>query len=184
MDKQSVGVSKFLSFVLRHRPDAIGLTLDREGWASITELIQRATASGHKIDENSIQKAVAENDKKRFSISSDGKSIRAVQGHSTAEVAMSYEARVPPPRLFHGTASRFVSAIEREGLRPGGRHHVHLSADQETAMRVGKRHGKPVVLIVRSREMQAAGHNFYLAENGVWLTESVPNNFIDFPDYS
>jgi putative RNA 2'-phosphotransferase len=171
-----VSTSKFLSLVLRHQPESIGLTLDQAGWAEIDELIR--LASPHRpLTRDLIERAVAENNKRRFAISDDGQRIRANQGHSI-EVDLGLVAITPPERLYHGTATRFVDAIRREGLRKRNRQHVHLSADPETATAVGARHGKPVVLIVQAAEMAAAGHAFFRSENGVWLTDAVPATFI------
>ncbi|HIE6460451.1 TPA: RNA 2'-phosphotransferase [Pseudomonas aeruginosa] len=156
--------SKFLSYVLRHQPEAIGLTLDGEGWADIDALIAGAV--------------VENNDKKRFALSADGQRIRAVQGHSHAAVAIAYAPAVPPAVLYHGTASRFLDSIRERGLVPGSRHHVHLSARRATALEVGRRYGSPVLLEIDARNMHLAGHLFHQAENGVWLTERVPVRFI------
>jgi putative RNA 2'-phosphotransferase len=173
-----VATSKFLSFVLRHRPDAIGLVLDETGWADIDDILRLAPPE-QGLTRERIERAVAENDKQRFAISADGRRIRARQGHSI-EVDLPLPAVAPPARLYHGTATRFVESIRREGLLKRDRQHVHLSADTDTATRVGARHGAPVVLIVHADAMAAAGHAFFLSENGVWLTGTVPAAFIDF----
>lgn len=175
-----VAASKFMSLVLRHRPDLIGLELDAAGWADIATLI-RLSESHHPLERALIEAVVAGSDKQRFAISEDGLRIRANQGHSIA-VELQLETIAPPERLYHGTASRFVDAIRREGLTRRSRHHVHLSADIDTAMRVGARHGAPVVLVVRAADMAAAGHAFHRSANGVWLTDAVPAAFIDFGD--
>lgn len=178
MNDPLVSSSKFLSLVLRHRPDAIGLTLDDAGWADIDELIR--LAQGHRsLNRALIEQVVEANNKQRFAISEDGRRIRANQGHSIG-VELGLQPLAPPPRLYHGTATRFVDSIRREGLRKRDRQHVHLSADAATAITVGARHGKPVVLIVDAAEMAAAGHAFFRSENGVWLTDAVPAPFIDF----
>jgi putative RNA 2'-phosphotransferase len=173
-----VRTSKFLSLVLRHKPETIGLSLDTEGWAEIDALIAGARRSGKHIDMALIKEVVAENDKKRFSISDDGLRIRAVQGHTTSTVAMTFEERMPPTYLYHGTASRFMDSINKEGLKPGSRHHVHLSEDRETAISVGKRYGKPVVLRIDTVRMLEEGLKFYQADNGVWLAEHVSPEFL------
>lgn len=177
-----VAASKFISLVLRHRPEAIGLTLDAEGWADIETLI-RLSQSRHPLTRALIDRAVATNNKQRFAISEDGRRIRARQGHSIA-VELGLAPVAPPERLYHGTAARSVEAIRREGLSKRRRQHVHLSADVDTATRVGARHGKPVVLTVRADAMAAAGFAFFRSENGVWLTDAVPPQFIAFPDES
>jgi putative RNA 2'-phosphotransferase len=170
--------SKFLSYVLRHEPQAIGLALDGEGWAGIDALIAAAAANGKVLDHELIRARGDTNDKKRFAISPDGNRIRAVQGHSTAEVAIAYEPVEPPEQLFHGTATRFLASIRAEGLVAGSRHHVHLSPDAETATAVGRRHGQPVVLTVGAGAMHRQGFVFHRADNGVWLTKAVPPAFL------
>lgn len=173
-----VSTSKFLSLVLRHQPEVIGLILDDSGWADIDTLIRLSQA--HKpLTRALIEQVVEENSKQRFAISEDGRRIRANQGHSI-EVDLGFVPVMPPTLLYHGTATRFVDAIRREGLVKRSRQHVHLSADADTATAVGARHGKPAVLIVRAGEMAAAGHAFFRSENGVWLTDAVPVGFIDF----
>ncbi|MEQ9887873.1 RNA 2'-phosphotransferase [Pectobacterium zantedeschiae] len=173
-------VSKFLSYVLRHKPEAIGLTLSSDGWASMAELISGAAKEGRLLTREVIQSVVDNSDKKRFSISPDGLSIRAAQGHSSSQVDMCYEPKVPPAFLYHGTATRFVDSINQQGLLSGSRQYVHLSADPATAISVGQRHGKPVVLKIKARDMHQQGIIFYQADNGVWLTLAVPVPFIDF----
>jgi putative RNA 2'-phosphotransferase len=126
-----------------------------------------------------IQQVVASSDKKRFAISEDGLRIRAVQGHSTQSVAITYAEKVPPEFLYHGTATRFLESIMKEGLRPGERQHVHLSEDIQTATAVGLRYGKPVVLEIEALRMHQQGFKFFQAENGVWLSEKVPNSFLN-----
>jgi putative RNA 2'-phosphotransferase len=171
--------SKFLSLVLRHNPESIGLTLDPQGWASVDMLISLAGASGTELTTDIIREVVATSDKQRFALSSDGLRIRANQGHSVP-VELNLPAIAPPEILFHGTTPKFVPSIEREGLLPGLRNHVHLSSDNETAVRVGSRHGKPIVLQVRAQVMFSAGFVFFRSENGVWLTTNVPPEFIRF----
>ncbi|HEY0646615.1 RNA 2'-phosphotransferase [Phenylobacterium sp.] len=171
-------VSKYLSYILRHAPEAAGLSLDREGWAAIEEVLAGARRARKAFDRAFLQLVVDNNSKRRFEISPDGLRIRAVQGHSTSEVQRDYNPVEPPAQLFHGTAERFLVPIRVGGLKPGSRHHVHLSADEDTAVAVGRRHGRPVVLRVDAAGMRAAGHEFYQAENGVWLTASVPPQYL------
>ncbi|WP_295861700.1 RNA 2'-phosphotransferase [uncultured Xanthomonas sp.] len=178
MSKQHTDISKFLSFVLRHEPQAAGITLDSEGWAEVDALIAGAARSGWTLDADLIHAVVDSSDKKRFALSEDGRRIRAVQGHSTESVAIQYDAKVPPEFLYHGTATRFLDAILAEGLRAGQRHHVHLSQDIATATTVGQRHGKPVVLKVEALRMHQQGFAFFQADNGVWLTQAVPSSFL------
>ncbi len=180
MSKLLNDTSKFLSFVLRHEPQAIGITLDSEGWADISALIDGANKSGKSMDRDLLQQVVETSDKKRFSISEDGLRIRAAQGHSTNSVAISYPEKVPPKFLYHGTATRFLESIQQGGLKPQERQHVHLSEDEHTAIAVGQRYGKPVVLKIEALQMYRQGSKFLQAENGVWLTESVPTSFINF----
>lgn len=174
MSKQHTEISKFLSYVLRHEPQSIGLALDREGWADIAALINGAGQAGRELDQALIRAVVESNDKKRFAISDDGQRIRAVQGHSTETVAITHAKKIPPEVLYHGTATRFVESIMREGLKPGARQYVHLSEDVQTATSVGQRYGKPVVLKIEALQMHNRGFVFFLADNGVWLTNSVP----------
>jgi len=175
-----VKTSKFLSLVLRHKPEEIGLILDANGWADVDELIRLVNQHGRKLDRLLLERVVADNDKKRFAFSDDGTRIRASQGHSV-EVDLALPPSEPLELLYHGTASRFVESIRAEGLHSASRQHVHLSLDIVTATKVGQRHGKAVILTVRAKEMRSAGHLFYLSANGVWLTEQVPVEFIDFP---
>jgi putative RNA 2'-phosphotransferase len=173
MPKSLTEKSKFLSYVLRHRPDDIGILLETEGWATIQSLITGAAAKGVALDTLTIAEIVATNDKKRFELSSDGKKIRAVQGHSNEVVDRKFMAKTPPDVLFHGTAEKNLRAIMSEGLTPQKRQHVHLSANFAVAKQTGARHGKPVVLAVDAKRMAADGASFYQAENGVWLTGEV-----------
>lgn len=170
----STGISKYLSYLLRHAPQAIGLPLDAQGWADIGQLIAGAARHGHRLDRATIESICATSDKQRFALSDDGQHIRAVQGHSTPVVQRRYPAAEPPERLYHGTATRFLDSIRAQGLKPGARHHVHLSADIGTARAVGARHGVPVVLEIDAQRMHRQGHPFFIAENGVWLTDAVP----------
>ncbi len=178
MDKRLIRTSRFLSLVLRHRPEAIGLELDAAGWASVSELIRLAGEHGRELSESHLREVVETNDKRRFSLSADGSRIRARQGHSI-RVDLGLEPVTPPAVLYHGTATRFLDSILRRGLVKGKRHHVHLSADEATARAVGRRHGQPVVLRVDAGGMHGAGHAFYLSENGVWLTDHVPVEYLE-----
>ncbi|WP_426608566.1 RNA 2'-phosphotransferase [Bradyrhizobium sp. McL0616] len=177
MSVDQIQLSKFLSFVLRHKPDEIGLTLGAEGWVNIDELVGKANAAGTKFDRADLLGVVASSDKKRFSLSADGLNIRAAQGHSVA-VELGLPPQQPPSMLYHGTATRFVEAILSEGLRPQARQQVHLSSDEETALRVGQRHGKPRIFKIDAGGMHLKGFKFYRADNGVWLTDHVPPEFL------
>lgn len=178
MKKAHNEVSKFLSYVLRHQPQAIGLELDSEGWANIDALIAGAAGHGQSLDKQLIEAVVQGSDKKRFALSEDGLHIRAVQGHSTTQVDIAFTEKKPPDILYHGTASRFLSAILAEGLTAQLRQYVHLSADREVAIQVGQRYGTPVVLEINALAMFEQGYPFYQAENGVWLTRQVAVEFI------
>lgn len=175
-----VKISKFLSLILRHHPAKIGLTLDSAGWADIATLVECARRRGFLLDEQLLREVVAKNDKRRYTLSEDGRKIRAAQGHSIP-VDLGLAPVEPPERLYHGTASGVLESIRAHGLHPGRRQHVHLSPDPETAVRVGRRHGEPVVLGVASGALHRAGHVFFLSDNGVWLTAQVPPAFITFP---
>lgn len=180
MKKQLDKKSKFLSYVLRHQPEAIGITLNIEGWVDINKLILQANQHGQSMTRELIEEVVKTSDKKRFTISDDGLKIRAAQGHSTQQVKINHIEQVPPKFLYHGTATRFIDSIKEKGLIASDRHYVHLSIDEQTANTVGKRHGKPIVLKVKSLLMYQQGFKFYLADNGVWLTGTVPNTFLIF----
>ncbi len=177
MNRIHIKTSKFLSYVLRHKPEAIGLEIDRAGWAEVDQLISRANQAGQTLTLELLKEVVENNDKKRFAFSEDLSKIRAVQGHSRP-VDLALEPVPPPDTLYHGTATRFFNSIMEVGLSPKSRQYVHLSAAEETARMVGQRHGKPVVLRVAAAAMQQDGHKFYLTDNGVWLTESVPPEYL------
>jgi putative RNA 2'-phosphotransferase len=180
MSRDSVELSKFLSFVLRHKPDAIGLVLDAQGWVSVDELVQKGNAAGTRFSRDNLLQVVETSDKKRFSVSADGQRIRAAQGHSVS-VELGLLRREPPTVLYHGTATRFVESILSEGLKPQKRQQVHLSADVATAERVGQRHGKPVIFKIEALHMHQLGFEFFLADNGVWLIDQVPPDFLAPP---
>lgn len=181
MSKKLEATSKFLSYVLRHKPDTIGLNLDSEGWADISQLIRHANGHGTKLSLELLMEVVATSDKRRFSLSSDGSRIRANQGHSL-QVNLNLQPQIPPQVLYHGTATRFESSIREHGLVAGTRQYVHLSTDTATALQVGKRYGKPLLLEVDALAMSCIGHEFYMSENGVWLTRSVPATYLRFPN--
>jgi putative RNA 2'-phosphotransferase len=179
-ERRDVHVSKLLSLVLRHRPERLGLALDAEGYVDVQLLLEALARHSRPITRKDLERIVDENDKQRFAFDAEGKRIRASQGHSVA-VELDYESVTPPPTLYHGTVARFADAIRREGLKPGSRQFVHLSRDVETATTVGRRRGKPIVLIIGAAQMATAGFEFYLSANGVWLTRHVPPRFIRFP---
>jgi putative RNA 2'-phosphotransferase len=172
-EKRTVRTSKFLSRVLRHDPGSIGIVLDEGGWVDVGELLAAATRAGRRFSRAELDHVVASNNKKRFAFSEDGLRIRASQGHSV-EVDLGLDAVEPPAVLYHGTAATTLPVVLREGLKPMSRQDVHLSADLETALRVGSRHGRPVVLVVDAAALSGDGHAFRLSANGVWLTDRVP----------
>ncbi len=172
--------SKFLSLILRHEPEKIGITLDSAGWVDVNVLLDAMKEHQHSLTLNELKEIVATSDKKRFAFNETGTQIRANQGHSV-EVELGYEPQIPPTVLYHGTADRFVSSIREQGLIKGDRHHVHLSVDIETTMKVAMRRGRPILLTIRSSQMHADGMLFYLTTNGVWLTDHVPAKYIEFP---
>lgn len=173
-------ISKFLSLILRHKPEIVGITLDRQGWADTRELLAKLHYKGFQIDLEQLKKIVATNDKKRFSLSEDYSKIRAAQGHSF-QVDLGLLTLEPPEILYHGTAVSNLPSIREQGIHKRGRHHVHLSRDIATATNVGSRHGKPVVLEIRTGEMHRQGIEFFLSENDIWLTDHIPPEFITFP---
>ena len=175
--KSDTNLSKFISLILRHRPEEIGITLDKAGWADIGELIEGINRSGEYIDMETLERIVREDSKGRYSFNEDKSKIRANQGHSIhVEVEMPITA--PPEKLYHGTADRFLDSIRRDGIRKMSRLYVHLSPDAETAFKVGVRHGKPVVLVIDTAAMTADGYVFRLSENGVWQSEDIPWRYV------
>jgi putative RNA 2'-phosphotransferase len=174
---ETTKISKALSYVLRHNPASAGIKLDENGWASVDELLSKLMVGGNAISPEVLKHVVDTNNKKRFSFNDDFTKIRASQGHSI-EVDLNYAESAPPAILYHGTTEKFLPAILKTGLQKISRHHVHLSNDIETAINVGQRRGKPVVLAIKSGEMFEEGHSFYKSDNGVWLTESVQVEFI------
>lgn len=170
-------LSKILSLVLRHDPAHLGLTLDANGWVDVDVLLRQMDQHGYPVTRAELQTVVDTSDKKRFALSEDGLRIRANQGHSV-QVDLGLTAQTPPDQLFHGTVDRFLDSIRQHGLKPGDRHHVHLSPDRKTATAVGGRRGKPVILTVDAQRMHQQGHAFYQSANGVWLTDHVPPEFI------
>ena len=169
--------SRWMSWALRHDPSGAGITLDPAGWTTIDGLLAAARRHGYAISRAELEAIVATNDKRRFAISADGLSIRASQGHSVP-VDLGLQPLAPPERLYHGTADRFVASILASGLERRQRQQVHLSAEQATAISVGGRHGRPVVLCIAAGRMHADGHVFTRSANGVWLVDAVPPAYI------
>ena len=168
--------SKFISLILRHKPEEIGITLDEHGWANVDELIA-GIAKTQPFDMAALEEIVSTDEKQRYSFNEDKTLIRANQGHSIP-VDVDLEQKTPPEILYHGTGEKYAASIEKQGLIPKSRLYVHLSSDYDTAVKVGSRHGKPVVYTVAAGEMQKSGYTFYLSVNGVWLTESIPVSFL------
>jgi putative RNA 2'-phosphotransferase len=171
-NKKLVSISKYLAKILRHDPKIAGLTLQDGGWVRVDQLLIRTSIT---LDE--LKKVVETNDKKRFSFSEDGTLIRANQGHST-EVKLEFKEIMPPRYLYHGTVEEFIPSIMKIGLQKMKRHHVHLSKDVATATKVGSRRGKPVILEIDAQTMAAAGYQFFISDNGVYLTDEVPAFYI------
>lgn len=179
MSKKNKSISKFLSYILRHNPDKLGITLDTNGWTSVAILLEKINVEPYSLSMEELEDVVATNNKKRFTFNEDKTMIRASQGHSV-NIDLALQPKKPPSYLYHGTVEKFITSIQEKGLIKGTRQHVHLSADKETAINVGSRRGKPIILTIRSGEMHAQHHAFYQSENGVWLTEEVPTKFIEF----
>lgn len=162
---------------MRHKPEEAGLTLDRGGWVEVDTLLQGLRSAGRPLSREQLVYLVLKSDKQRYAFSADGRRIRANQGHSIP-VDLELRAAVPPSTLYHGTVERFMASIETQGLTPQKRHHVHLSPDRQTALKVGSRRGTPVLLGIEAGRMHAAGHEFFVSENGVWLVAAVPPEYL------
>ena len=178
---KDIQLARFISYVLRHVPSAANLSLDGNGWADVDQLIQGCVNAGYRLDRALLETIVKEDDKTRFSFDENHLRIRANQGHSVA-VDLQFKNAIPPAVLYHGTAKRFMRSIEQNGLLKGSRQYVHLSADIKTAIKVGKRHGEPVVLCIDAEAMAKDGYVFYISENDVWLCEAVPTQYLKTED--
>lgn len=165
-------MSRFLSLILRHKPEIIGITLDEHGWAEVDALLA-GMSKKYVINMDILEKIVRTDDKQRYSFNEDKTLIRANQGHSIP-VDVELLIAKPPKQLWHGTAEKYVTSIEQYGLIPKGRLYVHLSVDVETAIKVGRRHGKPVVYKIDTEQMDKDGYTFYQSVNRIWLTKMVP----------
>lgn len=176
--KEDMRVSKFISLVLRHKPEEIGLKLDEYGYIDISKLIKGINEKGYKVTIEDIERIVMEDDKQRYSFNDDKTKIKANQGHSIA-VNLELKSIEPPSVLYHGTATRFRDSICKEGIKKQNRQYVHLSKDIETATKVGKRHGELVIFKINSQQMYQDGFKFYLSENKVWLTNYVPIKYLN-----
>lgn len=180
-EKSRTAASKFLSYVLRHEPTAVGIALDSGGWVTVDVLLDACAQHGRRLSRAELDEVISTSPKQRFALSDDGQRIRANQGHSTA-VDLGYEPAEPPDVLFHGTVARLLPSIRDKGLQRMERHHVHLSPDEAIARAVGGRRGKPVILRIDARAMRHAGHVFFVTPNGVWLTDEVPASFLSGGD--
>lgn len=169
-------VSKYMSLILRHKPETIGISLDEHGWANVEELIA-GIARNNEFNMDILEEIVRTDEKQRYSFNEDKTQIRANQGHSIP-VDVELEEQVPPDILWHGTGEKYVSSIDKEGLIPKSRLYVHLSKDKETAVKVGSRHGNPVMYKIHAKRMYEDGYKFYLSVNGVWLTKEVPVKYL------
>lgn len=176
-EKENTRISKFLSLVLRHKPEEIGIELDENGWTDVTMLIEKVNKAGIALTFEILKHVVDTNAKKRYSFNESFDKIRANQGHSV-EIDLGYTPQVPPEILYHGTGEKFIGSILEKGLLKQNRHHVHLSADVETAFMVGQRHGKPFVFEVLAGQMHRDNFQFFLSANGVWLTDFVPVKYL------
>ena len=177
-DKRIKSTSKFISLILRHKPEAIGILLDEHGWADVQELIVGGNrAGGHTLDPELLEEIVRTDEKQRYSFNEDHTLIRANQGHSIP-VDVELEEKLPPDILWHGTGEKYVSSIDAQGLLPKSRLYVHLSPDTETARKVGSRHGKPVIYEIDCRKMTEDGYRFFLSANHIWLTKTVPARYL------
>jgi putative RNA 2'-phosphotransferase len=172
-------ISKFLSLILWHQPEKIGIALDENGWADVDELLSKMTAAGTVINKEILNELVSTNDKQRFAFNDNQTKIRASQGHSVL-IELGLIQQPPPELLYHGTVSQFISSIKMDGLQKMQRTYVHLSSDITTVQQVGSRRGKPVIIAVQSGQMHNDGFQFFLSDNGVWLTNNVPPVYIQF----
>ena len=177
MAKSDEETSRYISLILRHKPEVIGITLDEHGWADVDALIAGVSKT-HPLDMSILERIVAEDEKQRYSFNEDRTLIRANQGHSIP-VDVELEEVIPPEILFHGTGEKYTASIDEQGLIPKSRLYVHLSEDKETAHKVGQRHGRPVIYEVKSGEMHDDGFVFYRSVNGVWLTKEVPVKYLN-----
>lgn len=177
----NIKLSRFLSLILRHAPESIGLQLNNQGWANVNQLLPLLNKRGFSINLSQLESIVRNNNKQRFILSDDKQQIRANQGHSIP-IDLGYAEQKPPSTLLHGTATRFIESIFQQGLTKQKRHHVHLSTELSTALSVGQRYGKAVLLCVDAQNMYAKGYKFYLSTNGVWLTDHVPACYLSYYD--
>lgn len=176
--KNDIQLGKFISLILRHKPEVINLSLDLNGWANVDELLDGINKSGKSINMEKLEKIVEHNNKKRYIFNDDKTKIRANQGHSI-KVDVELKQKIPPQFLYHGTAVKNLVGIKKYGIQKQNRLHVHLSSDVDTAYKVGSRHGKPCILKVNSAQMHNDGYIFYLSNNNVWLCEMVNEKYFE-----
>lgn len=177
ISKEDMRISKFIGLILRHKPEEIGLKLDEYGYIKTSDLIEGLNRKGYEVTISDIERIVAQDNKQRYSFNDDKSRIKANQGHSIA-VNLELKAIEPPKVLYHGTATRFSESICKQGIKKQARQYVHLSADVETATKVGKRHGELVIFKIDSEQMHKDGYKFFLSENKVWLTDFVPIKYL------
>ncbi|GAA0083358.1 RNA 2'-phosphotransferase [Clostridium sp. CTA-6] len=177
INKQDLKISKFISLVLRHKPQEANLELDKHGWCNITDFLKGLNNKGFKVNITDIERIVREDDKQRYSFNEDKTKIRANQGHSI-KIDLKLKAIKPPKVLYHGTSTKVINKILHEGIKKQSRQYVHLSSNIETASKVGKRHGKLAILEVNTEQMHLEGYNFYLSDNKIWLTDYVPSKYL------
>lgn len=176
-EEKYIKLSRFLSLLLRHKPEEIGLSLDNQGYLQVDELIDGINKTGRVIDKEILDELIMTDNKQRYSYSEDRAKIRANQGHSI-KVDLNLVETKPPKTLYHGTVDKFLSNIKKQGLLKMNREYVHLSAELDTANDVGSRRGKSVILVINAEKMVKDGYKFYLSKNNVWLIESVPAQYI------
>ena len=176
-EKNKKTISKFLSLILRHKPEEIGLNLDENGWANMEDLIQKSARKNIRFSFTDLEEIVTTNDKQRFIFNKEKTNIRANQGHSI-EIDLALDPIAPLNFLYHGTAEKNLSSILENGIQKMNRQHVHLSQEKDTATKVGSRHGKPIILIIQSGKMYEDGLHFYKSDNNVWLTDFVDKKYI------
>ena len=179
-DEQNTRISKFMALVLRHKPELIGIIMNSEGWVNLDDFIRKLNIYKHfNVNKETVNIIIKNDEKQRYALSSDGSMIRANQGHSV-DINLNLKPEMPPFILYHGTVHKYLEKIKKEGLRPMSRQFIHLSLDKKTAENVGKRRGIPVVLTVNARDMYTAGYNFYQSENKIWMTKTIPIEYINF----
>lgn len=172
-----VKMGKYISLILRHKPELINLKIDEHGWANVDDLLKGINNSGRYISKEILDIIVNTNNKKRYQYNNDHTKIRANQGHSI-KVDVELQEKVPPNILYHGTAQKYLDKIRESGIRKMNRLYVHLSKDIETAINVGKRHGQPIVLVINTEAMIKDGFKFYYSNNGVWLCDDIDYSYV------